>query len=313
MTRSAEATAIYDMFISTNAKAPWSEPEPFAQLVEACREEQRKEAQQGYQAPNWLADKVRVENAIANDTPMVTIMPIESDDRRNIRVLYFHGGAFFKRIGEEQWGLCADMVQRTGCTLTACMYPLAPTHTCQETYEAAYAAYERELALAKETNTELVLMGDSAGGAMCFAVAQMALARNAQQPARIVGISPFLDMVGAIDIPTCRNAKDPMIGWYGCQQIAAIWAADHEGTSFPPDPLYGPKEGLPEALIIVGEHEVMLSGVRKFAKDAEKAGCSIELHEFEGMWHIFPILGHLPEAQMARTMIARFISEGPNL
>lgn len=326
--RSSEATAIYDMFIRTNAKAPWAEPEPFAQLVEECRAEQRAELLRGYEPPAFLSESLQVERMRAADgTPLVTVRAAgcalsdadagnagagatstEAQSAADVHVLYFHGGAFFKRISDDQWRFCQRLVARTGCELTACIYPLAPTHRCAETLAAAWAAYEFACERAARAGARVVLLGDSAGGSLAVAVAQLAAQRGATAPDRIVALSPFFDMVGDVDIASGRDARDPLIGWYGCQQIAAIWAEGLDARSFPPDPLYGPKRGLPPVLIIGGEHEIMLSGMRAFASEARAAGCQVTLSEYEGMWHIFPFIAHLPESQRAFDELAAFIA-----
>ncbi|WP_165045307.1 alpha/beta hydrolase fold domain-containing protein [Adlercreutzia sp. ZJ138] len=320
--RSSEATAIYDMFIRTNAKAPWSEPVPFAQLVETCREEQRIELESGYEPPAFLRESMHVERSHAADgTLLVTVRSAASAGSASnehaesvertctpTHVLYFHGGAFFKRISDDQWRFCQRLVERTGCELTACIYPLAPTHRCAETLAAATSAYEAACARAEQEGARLVLFGDSAGGSLAVAVAQLAVQRNAALPDRILAISPFFDMVGDVDLATGYDARDPLIGRYSCQQIAEIWAEGLDPRSFPPDPLYGPKRGLPPMLVIGGEHEIMLSGMRAFAAESRTEGCQVTLSEYEGMWHIFPFIEHLPESQRAFEEVAAFIA-----
>lgn len=82
-------------------------------------------------------------------------------------VLFAHGGGFVLGSLDSHDSICAELCARTGCTVVAVDYRLAPEHKHP-------AAYEDVLAVAKllvEADEPLVLVGDSAGATLVAGVA----------------------------------------------------------------------------------------------------------------------------------------------
>ncbi len=61
-------------------------------------------------------------------------------------------------------------------------------------------------------------------------------------------------------------------------------------------------------LFQAGSIEMLLSDSVDAAKKAEKAGCSVKLHVYEGMFHVFQMaLDLLPESKQAWQEVKEFI------
>ncbi len=81
-------------------------------------------------------------------------------------VLYIHGGGFVVGGRESHDDVCAELCERTGLDVIAVDYRLCPEHPHPAAYEDCRAVYK-----AVAEGRRVVLVGDSAGGNLCAAVA----------------------------------------------------------------------------------------------------------------------------------------------
>lgn len=67
-------------------------------------------------------------------------------------------------------------------------------------------------------------------------------------------------------------------------------------------------QGLPDLLVQVGDHEVLLSDATRLSERAQAADVHVELEIWENMWSVFHFLAYmLPEAQEAIANIGKFV------
>jgi acetyl esterase len=86
-------------------------------------------------------------------------------------IVYFHGGGFVVGGLHSHDDICAELCQRTGRSVTAVDYRLAPEHLHPAAFHDALA-----VARAVATAGPIILVGDSAGGNLAAAVAQASIA-----------------------------------------------------------------------------------------------------------------------------------------
>ena len=60
-------------------------------------------------------------------------------------------------------------------------------------------------------------------------------------------------------------------------------------------------------LIQVGAEEVLLDDARMVAENAKSAGVDVTLSIYEKMWHVWQMVGMLPEAKRAFEEICEFV------
>lgn len=73
-------------------------------------------------------------------------------------------------------------------------------------------------------------------------------------------------------------------------------------------PLRMDLQGLPDLLVQVGDHEVLLSDATRLAERAQAADVHVELEIWENMWSVFHFLAYmLPEAQQAIANVGKFV------
>lgn len=95
------------------------------------------------------------------------------------RVLYLHGGGFVVGGLDSHDDVCAELCAGTGYDVTAVDYRLAPEHRFPADFDDAMTAWRD---LAAQAPGPIVLVGDSAGGALCAGLSH-ALRGDARAPA----------------------------------------------------------------------------------------------------------------------------------
>ena len=220
-------------------------------------------------------------------------------------VLYLHGGGYVRPITPQHWGFLNWLVRTTGCEVTVPLYPLAPESTCTDTLAWVHAVHA-QLAT-RHAPQAIHFMGDSAGGGLALALAQNL--RDAGQPpaARMVLITPWVD-VAVPHLAALHTAqRDPMLALAGVREAGRLYAGalplDHPSVS----PARGDVEGLPPMALFVATRDLLGHDALAFAEQVRQAGGALELHRGEGLVHVWPLLP-VPEARVARAAIGRWLA-----
>ena len=91
-----------------------------------------------------------------------------------VTVVFYHGGGFVVGGLDSHDDICAEVCARTGYRVISVDYPLAPEVTFPGCFNGAWSAFE---AICAAFPGDLVLLGDSAGGNLCAALAHHARGR----------------------------------------------------------------------------------------------------------------------------------------
>jgi acetyl esterase/lipase len=191
-------------------------------------------------------------------------------------------------------------------TFTVPLYPLAPEHDCAAASAVVLGAY-REL-LAHCEASQLVVMGDSAGGGLAMSVITQAIAAGLAKPAALVLLSPWLDVT--MTDPTQKEIEkvDPLLVRPG-PKAAGRWYAGAMSTADPRvSPLYGEIAGLPPILMFCGSRDILVADARRLAARAAAEGTDVEYHEEAGLMHAYPLL-FFPESRKAQDRIVHFVRD----
>ncbi|WP_246271540.1 alpha/beta hydrolase [Amycolatopsis acididurans] len=235
--------------------------------------------------------------------PVYTIRPPHGRSSRH--VLYFHGGAYVHQIQKDHWKFLGRLVKRTGCTVTAPLYPLAPNHRYDQTITMILAAYKEKLG--EVAPHDQIVMGDSAGGGLSLVLARQLREEGRPQPQEIVLLSPWLDITMSDPMQREYDKKDPYLGIPGLLEAGRLYA----GALDPSDPLVSPingnLHGLGALTVFVGTRDVLLSDARRLRTKAEAEHVPLEYREYEGMFHAW-VLATIPEAQRATDRIADLVT-----
>ena len=222
-------------------------------------------------------------------------------------LLYLHGGAYITGSCHTHRGLAGHLAQSAGLDCFLLDYRLAPEHPFPAAVEDAQAAY---LALHDQDPARtIVLAGDSAGGGLALALALRLRDAGHAAPGAMALLSPWTDLTLSLPTHQSKAAKDPFFPDSTTLSMAAqLYAASSDLTQPLVSPHFAALHGLPPTLIHVGEHEALLGDAQALAAKLQAAGTSVQLQEFQGMWHVWQIFaGRFAEADASIKQLGAFL------
>jgi acetyl esterase/lipase len=182
------------------------------------------------------------------------------------------------------------------------IYGLAPLHTHREAFGFLETVYRDLLAFTSPERT--VFAGDSAGAGLVLALTQDLEEAGLPLPARLVLISPWVDLtLSHPDIPLIE-VRDPWLSPVWLAEAARAWAGGDDLTLPSLSPVNGPLGNLPPVDLYIGTVDVFHPDTRRLNDMIALAGGNAELYEEEGAIHVFPLVPS-PEGRRARARILR--------
>lgn len=222
-------------------------------------------------------------------------------------VLLLHGGGYRAGSIITHRGFAARLSRRFGLRVCVPDYRLAPEHPYPAALDdalAVFAAMQRE----GIAPSEVVVVGDSAGGGLAIALMLALKERKLAQPAGTLAMSPWTDLECLGPSYVSNIDSDPFMSRDGL--IAA--ADEYRGTLPASDPRVSPinadLSGLPPTLVQVGGGEIMLSDSTIFTERAARAGSPVRIEIGPELWHVFETgPDDIPEVDAAMKSCARFV------
>jgi len=226
--------------------------------------------------------------------------------------VFLHGGGWCLGGLDTHDALCRHLAARSGCAVLAVDYRLAPEHpwpAAVEDAEAAIGWLRREGAGLGVDRGRTALVGDSAGGALAAVLARRA--RDAGLPHRAqVLVYPVIDP--AMAAPSYAEYANGF--GLTAEEMAGYWAA------YLPDPANrahpdaapssaGALAGLPPALVLTAEHDVLRDEGEAYALALAEAGVRSVLVRYLGVPHGFVrALALFDAAPVAADQAAAFLA-----
>ncbi|MFZ3235714.1 MAG: alpha/beta hydrolase [Stellaceae bacterium] len=227
-----------------------------------------------------------------------------------VNILYLHGGGYVIGSPSLYRNLTWRLARAAAARLLAVDYRLAPEHPFPAAVDDAMTAYEWILAGGADPR-RLVVVGDSAGGGLAFAL--LLRCRDEARlplPAAVVALSPWTDLALTGASLAGNAVADPFLDANGIPPIAEYYLAGADPRHPYASPLYGDPTGLPPALLQVGGDEVLRDDATRMADRLRAAGCEVTLEVWPRMphvWHLFASV--MPEARRAIARIGAFVRE----
>lgn len=224
-------------------------------------------------------------------------------------LLWIHGGGYLIGRPEQSDTVCARFARELGILVVAVDYRLAPEHPFPAPLEDCYAALSWMHAHAGALRIDpdrLAIGGDSAGGGLAAALAQLTRDRKKIKPVFQVLLYPMLDD------RTATRADHKGTGRYIWTPASNVlgWASYlGQSPGGPTAPAYAAPArmedltGLPPAWVGVGTLDLFHEEDVAYARRLQASGVPCELHEVPGAFHAFELFAG--DAAISRDFIAR--------
>lgn len=230
--------------------------------------------------------------------------------RKSLRdgaIMYMHGGGFFLCGLDTHRPVVAALARKTGLPVVSIEYRQLPDTDIAGSVTDCLTAYKWLLAHGVPAS-RIVFAGDSAGGYMTFATALRARDAGLPVPAGLVGLCPALDLDCTEKRAHPNYHRDSLIPLSALEQVVAIGAA-RDGYLDPRlSPVNHVLAGLPPALLIVAEDEVLRRDSEIMAQRLAESGVPATLEVWRGQVHAFmAIFPNMPESRAALAHVAQFV------
>jgi acetyl esterase/lipase len=220
-------------------------------------------------------------------------------------MLYFHGGGY--RLGSARYSAAfgSRLAVAARARVVVVDYRLAPEQPFPAAVHDAVATYQ---ALLDEGTSDIVVVGDSAGGGLAAALVVGARDADVPSPRGLVLISPWLDLTVTSDTYASRSGSDQLFSRQSASDASSQYLQGHDATDPLASPSFADLTGFPPCLVFAGGDEVLLGDAIAFSRSLALAGVSVETHIVAGMQHVWPTLfPQLDESTQALDAMARFV------
>ncbi|GAB5408330.1 MAG: alpha/beta hydrolase [Balneolaceae bacterium] len=224
-------------------------------------------------------------------------------------VLYLHGGGYSKSFLHFHWKFISKVVDRTNFTVWAPDYPLSNTNSAKEVFEFLIPVYKK--LLDEYAPEDIIFMGDSAGGGMSLAFAELLVEKGFERPSQLILLSPWLDITLSNPQIDQFEELDLILDRKVLQALATRYTGEFEDTNYLVSPIYGAIKRLPPISVFVGSEEIFLPDCKKLKVRAESEPMVFNYREFKGMVHNWIFLP-IPEADTAFDMIIELLQLEPS-
>jgi acetyl esterase/lipase len=224
-------------------------------------------------------------------------------------LIHFHGGGYVTGSIDGHRMLGVPLAQALKMDLLLPEYRLAPEHPFPAALQDALQAYRWLLAQGHAPG-RILLSGDSAGGGLALAMLVALREAGEPLPAAAVLMSPWVDLTNSGRSHATRAKADAVLRTEGLREWALCYAGESKLDDPRVSPLHADLHGLPPLLIQVGSEEILLDDARRLAEKAAAQGVAVTLRVWEGMWHVWQLLGDfVPETRAAFKEIDDFIRQ----
>lgn len=238
---------------------------------------------------------------------------------------YIHGGGFVAGNMDVVDEMCKLVVEKTGCIAFQPSYRLAPENPFPAGLDDCYAVLEWIYANAQDFGGDpekICISGDSAGGNLATVCAMRArdsgknivkaqallyptvdaahMAQNIQKNREVYEIAHK-------DRKVLNAMFDMMGGSFGASSLGGFLGVQDDTQPYV-SPSLGKLEGMPPAIILVGEYDFLRVENDSYAHKLAAAGVPVKLVRYRGLTHGFADqVGVTPQAEDALEEIGNFM------
>jgi len=247
---------------------------------------------------------ITFESLDINDIKAQWIIPRHYNENRII--LYIHGGGYIAGSINSHKDLASRIAKAANAKILIFNYRLAPEHPFPAGLEDVQAVYQWLIKKHHE-NSNISLVGDSAGAGLALALLSGLLVKKSPLPKCSVLISPWIDLECKNNSHIENREKDPMLQPGILKKTARLYT-DKDLSSPLISPIHNQFTGITPMLIQTGDHEVLVDDSKLLARKLTRAGAIVQLEIWENMFHVWHYFAkYLSEGRQAIKGIGNFI------
>lgn len=231
----------------------------------------------------------------SHEIPVRFFRPKQS--RRDELLLFFHGGGWVTGDIESYTPACAAMADLTGCVVASIDYRLAPEHPfpagLDDCLRATRLLLEEPGRAGSESPSQVVLVGDSAGGSLAAVVSLLLHQEGHAMPGRQILLYPVTHWDH-----DPQTSPYPSVRAHGEGYRLTHTEVQDYMDLYVPDPqkrqdmrvaplLAEDKSGQPATLLITAELDLLCDEGEAYGHALINAGNSVRMHRVDGAIHGF--------------------------
>lgn len=219
-------------------------------------------------------------------------------------IVYLHGGAFSWGSIQSHKAMVSHIAKETGIKILFVEYALAPENPFPKGRLDLINVYKS--IIRDFPQTDITLMGDSAGGGLVASSIHKMQRDGIRQPGAVVLISPWFNL--EVNTPSYTNnaSLDPILTTESLKQFAQLYnpgllsGANVSRLKF---------EHFPPTLIIVGTNEILQDDSQIFFDTIRKIQPESTLRVFQGQTHVWMMtnIDHA-DSKRALTYVKTFLT-----
>jgi acetyl esterase len=230
-------------------------------------------------------------------------------------LLFFHGGGFVEGSIETHESICRHLARASGRVVVSTDYRLAPEHPFPTAIEDSYAVLEwasREAPAIGGTASDIAVAGDSAGGTISAVLCLMTRDRRGPPISAQVLVYPAANAAAFDTESYGLFGQGYMLDTRAMAAFTAMYLPDPADRANPyASPLLAADlSGLPPALVITAQFDVLRDEAKAYAERLRAAGVAVQYSCTPGVPH-----GYLSGARYLKkrtgesfALIARFLA-----
>lgn len=229
-------------------------------------------------------------------------------------VVYFHGGGWVLESLQGYDTLGRQLAAKSGATVVLVEYRKAPEHPFPVPVEDAWSGLQwaqENVATVDGAALPLLVAGDSAGANLAAVVAQRARDEGGPDLRAQILVCPVTDADFTRDSYLAAE-NQTMVSLDAMQWFWDLYAPEDTDRANPAaTPLNAATlAGLPPALVLTAEHDVLRDEGEAYAQALQEAGVQVEHHRWAGQMHtFFSMVNVLPGSAEAIDLVTQRIRD----
>jgi monoterpene epsilon-lactone hydrolase len=232
--------------------------------------------------------------------------------RSDLVIFYIHGGGFVFGSPDTHSAMLGALAQRLGAAAVLPYYRLAPEAPFPAAIEDVAAAYQAVLDSGVAAHN-IILGGDSAGGALAFNLLSRLCADADALPRALFVFSPLTDFLHEGASFRENAAREAVLPAAQAGLMAEMYLAGASPSDPAVSPLRADYHGAPPVWITVGSTEILRDDARRMSTYLQDQNVNVTLVEEHDLPHVWPIFHNfLPEARTTLDALTQWIKQVPS-